>query len=103
MSIIKRIRRVVKATLQVVPSVSTCSAETATDTWTAWAVVSVAAYRTAQLDSTVSAVQGVLPSSDADAVVVVAAVAAAAVVVDAVCKTHIQKQVGVLVYSCQGR
>ena len=83
-----------KVTLQVVQSVSTCSAGWATDTWSAWAVAFVAVYRTGQPDSTGLADRVVLPSY---------AAAAAAVVVDAVYRIRKQKQVGVLVCSSQDR
>jgi len=80
-----------------VPSMFTCSAEKAADTWSAWAVACVAACRIAQPDSTGPADQVVLPSYDAVAAV------AAAVVVDAVCRTHIRIQGGVLGCSYQDR
>ena len=75
---------------------STCSAGSATDTWTLAVASVAAAYHTGQPDSTGPAVPAVQPSYDV-------VVAAAAVVVDAVCKTHIQKQGGVLACSCRGR
>jgi len=85
----------VKVTLQDLPCMSTCSADSATGTWTSAVAFAAAAYHTGQPDSTGPAVLAVQPSYDV--------VVAAAVVVDAVCKTHIQKQVGVLVYSYRDR